>query len=177
MSGLILTLGHVDEKLLHALVLRRRRFADVLMRAVTRLGDAPVIIAPTLALALGAFPALRGAGVVAAFALAASHLAVQLLKRSVVRPRPRLPVGMGFLIDPQDRFSFPSGHAAAGLSLALPLAVALSGPLAGAVLTLGLLVGVSRCYLGVHYPGDVVMGWTLAALAVLAAGPVLGISL
>lgn len=177
MSGLILTLGNVDERLLHALVLRRRRFADVLMRAITHLGDAPTVIALTLALALGAVSSLRDAGLTAAFALTVSHLAAQLLKRTVTRPRPELPVGLAFLVDPQDRFSFPSGHAAAGLSVALPLALALAGPVAGAVLALGLLVGMSRCYLGVHYPGDVLVGWVLAALSVLAAGPVLGIAL
>ena len=59
----------------------------------------------------------------------------------------------------------------------MPLFLALSGPVAGAVLLVGLLVGISRCYLGVHYPGDVMVGWTLAALSVLAAGPILGVTL
>ena len=177
MSGWILTLGSYDERLLLALVMRRRRVADVLMRVVTRLADPAVAIALTLGLALGAVPHLRPAGLVAALALTLSHGAVQLLKRSVVRPRPALPVGLSFLIEPQDRFSFPSGHAAAGLSVALPLFLALPGPWASLLLGLGLLVGVSRCYLGGHYPGDVLMGWTLAALSVAAAGPLLGIAL
>lgn len=177
MSGLILTLGSYDERLLLALVMRRRPLTDVFMRAITRLADPPVAIALTLGLAMGASRALRPAGLVSAFALTVSHVAVQLLKRTVVRQRPALPVGLSFLIEPQDRFSFPSGHAAAGLSVVLPLFLALSGPWAAMVLGLGLLVGVSRCYLGVHYPGDVLMGWTLAALSVAAACPVLGIAL
>lgn len=176
-SGWMLTLGSVDERLLHALVVRRRRFLDVVMRAVTHLGDAQNVVAFTLAFALGLVPELHEAGVAAAWALALSHLVVHLLKRSVVRPRPRLPMGLGFLIQPQDRFSFPSGHAAAGLSVGLVFFLALSGPLAWMALGLGLMVGVSRCYLGVHYPGDVLVGWTLAALAVLSAGLLPGMGL
>jgi undecaprenyl-diphosphatase len=175
MSGLILTLGHVDERLLLALVLHRRRYADIPMRGITRLGDPRIIIPLTLAFALGAVPPLQDAGVVAAFALTMSHLAVQVMKRSVVRRRPTLPVGLSSLVDPEDRFSFPSGHAAAGLSVALPLGLALAGPAAMSVLVVGLLVGASRCYLGVHYPGDVLMGWALAGLSVLGGGVVLGI--
>jgi membrane-associated phospholipid phosphatase len=45
--------------------------------------------------------------------------------------------------------------------------------LAAAVVALSILVGVSRCYLGVLYPSDVLVGWILAGLALLAAEPVL----
>lgn len=177
MSGWILTLGSVDERLLLALVVRRRRVVDVLMTAVTHLCDWQNVVAFTLAFALGLVPELQTAGVVAAWALGTSHLAVQLLKRSVVRPRPRLPTGMGFLIKPQDRFSFPSGHAAAGLSVGLAFFLALTGPVAWLALALGLAVGISRVYLGVHYPGDVLVGWGLAVAAVFGVAPFLGIVL
>jgi len=143
--------------------------ADRAMRWITKLGNVEIVAPITLALALGILPGLRGAGAVALWTLTSSHFVVQLIKRSVCRKRPDLPVGLGFLIEPEDRFSFPSGHAAAGLSVALPLALAAGGAIGAAVLLVGLFVGVSRCYLGVHYPGDVLMGWCLASLAFLLA--------
>lgn len=169
----ILRLGQVDERLLLAVVVRRRARLDRLVRLLTRMGDPPVAIAMAGALSLGLVPGLQAAGIEAAFALALSHLMVQILKRSFSRSRPSLPVGMASLALPPDRFSFPSGHAAAGLSIALPLALALSLPLGFLVLLLGLAVGLTRCYLGVHYPGDVMAGWVLAVVAVILADPFL----
>ena len=169
----ILRLGQVDERLLLAVVVRRRAPLDRLVRLLTRLGDPPVAIALAAALSLGLVPGLQAAGIEAAFALAFSHLLVQILKRSFSRSRPSLPVGMASLALPPDRFSFPSGHSAAGLSIALPMALALPLPLGLPALVLGLAVGLTRCYLGVHYPGDVMAGWVLAVVAVILADPFL----
>lgn len=172
MGPLLLVLRYHDERLLHALVLRRRLLLDRVMRYVTHLGDAATIIPLTLLIMAGAAPGLEGAGRAGAFALVASHLAVQLLKRTISRPRPSLPVGCLSLVEAPDRFSFPFGHSAASLSLALPLALALPPLGAGAVLGVAFLLGISRCYLGVHDPGDVLVGWLLAA-----AGSAAGLAL
>jgi len=170
MTALLLRISARDERLLHALVLRRRGWLDRIMRAVTRLGDpASAIAAAGVLLLIGS----RQAGARAAVALAVSHLAAQAVKRTVNRPRPRMPVGVESLIHAPDRFSFPSGHSAATMSVALPLAASLPLPAAAGVLGLATLVGLSRSYLGVHYPGDVLAGWVLAAGGVVAAGPIL----
>ncbi len=65
--------------------------------------------------------------------------------------------------------SFPSGHAMSSATIYLSLAVLLAGVTASRrdrlyilsiALTLTFLVGMSRIVLGVHYPSDVLAGWT-----------------
>jgi len=159
--GLILRIGEADERLLRAVVARRSRTLDRVMRAVTLLGEPVATVLWVSSLLLGIVPVPPPLAVEVAVTVLVSHLAVQGVKRWTVRPRPRLPVGMGSMIEAPDRFSFPSGHAAASLGVALPLALTLPWPAALPLLGLALLVGTSRCYLGVHYPGDVVVGWLL----------------
>ncbi len=134
------------------------------MRTVTVLADPLVVVVLTVALTLGVVPGLAAAGREAAMVLAVSHVLVQVVKRLAIRPRPALPVGIDSMIGAPDRFSFPSGHATAGMAVALPVAAVLPPAWAAAVVGVGVAVGVSRCYLGIHYPGDVLVGWALAAL-------------
>ena len=172
MRGSIGLLGRLlahDDRAFGYLIGRRHPRLDSIMRHVTRLGDPAVVIGLSVVLLLIPQPLMRAAGLRATIALAVSHLLVQLLKRTISRPRPHLPVGVVSLIQAPDRFSFPSGHSAAALAAALAIATYLPGLLALPVILLGLLVGVSRSYLGVHYPGDVLAGWLLAMVGVLVA--------
>jgi len=175
MPAWILRLGEYDERLLHAVLSRRLGWLDTLVRFLTRLGDPPVAIALASGLALGVAGDLGGLRYVPAASLAFSFFVAQVLKRFFSRARPDLPVGITSLIQAPDRFSIPSGHATAAVSIALPLAMALPLPIGLPILVLGMVIGLTRCYLGVHYPGDVMAGWGLAALSVLLAPGLIGL--
>ncbi len=105
--------------------------------------------------------ALKVAAVQAAWALTISHLIVQLIKRNVVRTRPSERVQRSAHVALPDRFSFPSGHSAAVMSVAFVHAATFHS-LALPLLALAVLVGFSRVRLGVHYPGDVLVGQLIA---------------
>lgn len=169
MRELIVRMRRGDERFLLYVIAQRYSGLDRSVRQLTHLGGAAfTVTASAVMLAVPSF-AWHDAGRLAAFALVGSHLCVQLLKRSIARARPHLPVGIHSLVEAPDRFSFPSGHAAAALSVALGAASAMPA-LAPWLLGLAALVGASRCHLGVHYPGDVVAGWILAASSFFLAG-------
>jgi undecaprenyl-diphosphatase len=170
MSGWILRIETFDRRLLWALARGRRPYLTSFMKGLTRFGDPVPAIGMAVLLLSGVLPGLEAVGRDAALALALSHGISQVLKRAISRSRPTLPVGFGSLIEPPDRFSFPSGHASATLSLALPLYLTVPALIGAPVLGVALLIGLSRCYLGVHYPGDVAMGWGIAALSVVLVG-------
>jgi undecaprenyl-diphosphatase len=127
---------------------------------VTHLGGVRgSIAAATLPLLFDGAP--DDAGRLAITVLVLSHLLVQMVKRTVGRPRPSRRVGHRALLTEPDRFSFPSGHAAAAMSVAFGWAVVVP-ELGGVLIPSAVLVGASRVMLGVHYPGDVLVGQLLA---------------
>lgn len=168
MNEWIIRIHEGDERALLYVVARRYGWLDRAVRHLTHLGGAAATISASALMIASPSPTWSQAGRRAAFALVASHLAVQLLKRTISRRRPQLPVGIQSLVEAPDRFSFPSGHAAASSSVLLGVCLAMPW-LTPWLLGLGAIVGVSRCYLGVHYPGDVLAGWMLA-VAAFAAG-------
>lgn len=77
-------------------------------------------------------------------------------------------------LDSVTTFAFPSGHAANTTALvgALTLVSGRRWALWPAGI-MALLVGVSRTWLGVHWPTDVIGGWMVGGAVLLAAAPLL----
>lgn len=141
--------------------------------AFTFLGQPPVLIA--LGLLAAAWLWWRHwpgyALTVVAVTLFGRALA-ELQKYLIDRPRP---VELAHLVH-EHTPSFPSGHATSSMIVYLTLAVVLiprrwrRTAITAAVL-LSLLIGLSRVMLGVHWPSDVVAGWSFGALWVLLTLP------
>jgi membrane-associated phospholipid phosphatase len=106
----------------------------------------------------------------AAVATAGASLAVTPLKDLFERARPPLAEpGLRALVAIPENASFPSGHSATAFAAATAVAV-LCPRLRPVVLVLAAGVAVSRVYLRVHFPLDVLAGGLLgAAMGVLAA--------
>jgi undecaprenyl-diphosphatase len=131
-------------------------------------GTGPALLAAGLPLL--ACCALHEAAKLALATLIVSHLLVQVVKRTVVRGRPARIERCVSLVREPDAFSFPSGHSAASMSVALVYGAAF--PMwAAPLLLMAVLVGFSRIRLGVHYPSDVLVGQLIAG----ATATVLGI--
>jgi undecaprenyl-diphosphatase len=97
-----------------------------------------------------------------------------LLKHAFHRPRP-----VAFFGPTPSSYSFPSGHALGSTCFYGILAAILAGRVRGrgakfcvwitAALLVG-MIGLSRIYLGVHYPSDVIAGYCAATVWVVAVG-------
>ncbi|MBC8086944.1 MAG: phosphatase PAP2 family protein [Phycisphaerae bacterium] len=151
-----------DRALLARLVLAggRAQSSCRTWRALTHLGGTRFSIAVTFAL-LAFAPDDVEFFLRAALALTLSHLMVRCIKRHAERARPTESMTFDALVVVPDKFSFPSGHACAAMSVAIFYSVQYPawGPL---IFLLAFIVGTSRIALGVHYPGDVLAGQLIA---------------
>lgn len=142
----------------------RRTMVDL-----TALGGVPVLTLITVAAAFYLVAARKAA--TAAFVVASvsgGALASTLLKLAFARARPDI---VGHLVEVHSA-SFPSGHALNSAVTYLTLGALLARTEGGrsmriyvmaVALSLTLVIGFSRVYLGVHWPSDVIAGWCVGA--------------
>jgi undecaprenyl-diphosphatase len=145
-------------------------------RDVTALGSASVLLIVTLAVA--GFLALTKNYAAMVLVLAATwggQLICSALKAGLDRARPDIVPHW----DTVATASFPSGHAMMSAVVYLTLGVMLANFVQGRRLKtyiigiaagLTFLVGASRLFLGVHYPTDVLAGWTAGLVWALFCG-------
>ena len=143
------------------------RWLETMCRDLTSLGS-PTVVA-LIAIAAVSYLWIDGKRAAALFvtvSIAGGALLVSLLKFGFARPRPEL---VSHLVD-VNSFSFPSGHATMAAVTYLTLGALLARVqqqrsmklyLLAVASTLVFIVGVTRVYLGVHWPTDVLAGWCL----------------
>ncbi len=91
------------------------------------------------------------------FAVARASILVEIFLKPIIgRDRPNSDIG-AFVISPAAGYSFPSGHATVSWALAVVLA-SVEKMYAPIWFLLAFCISVSRVYLGVHFPSDVVAG-------------------
>lgn len=146
----------------------------VVMRGVTYLGSTAFILSASV-VGVAAFYLLkwRRAAALLLITMAGAFVLNIALKLSFQRARP----DPFFGVATPNSFSFPSGHTLFSFCLFGTLAVIINGRVRWAwarvaawsvAAALVVLVGLSRIYLGVHYPTDVVASFLAASVWILA---------
>jgi len=170
LAGLIVEGNSFDGSLVRSVAGDRTAAATRVARTLTNLGgpwlDIVFALAVVLLLALrrrrdASFVLLAGGG---------ATVLTNAIKFILARPRPH---GGGLVT--VSSYSWPSGHAASSVAFYGALAVLAARDVpdwARVAIWVGLVlltgsIGATRVYLGVHYPTDVVAGWTVGGLWLL----------
>jgi len=174
LAMLLLGTGEVDRQLLLLLYAGGHPTLIAASRFLTFLGQPPVLL--TLGFIAAAWLWWRhwpGYAVAVLVVTLAGRGLAEVQKFTIERSRPTIVPHLVNEYTP----SFPSGHATSSMIVYLTVALVLtegsrwSRAAVPAAIALSLLIGLSRPMLGVHWPSDVVAGWSFGALWVLATVP------
>lgn len=130
-----------------------------------------------VALLLLVFRQTRRGGATALTAMALGMLVTNLtIKPLFTRPRPWVVMdGFVSLVTSSDPHSFPSGHTTAAFAFGVGLFLTLKPKWAkAAALAAAALMGLSRLYVGVHFPTDVLAGAVIGTCCGLIANWLVG---
>lgn len=166
-------LKNFDDSVFDFIISRRTPFLTEYFTFVTDLGDAQgyiIIIALSTLLSVFVFKKWKYFLQIV-FVMAISSLSNLVLKRFINRARPDLE----HLVTVES-LSYPSGHAMAAMAFygfvaylfyKFKIRKAIKYPVIFILGALILSIGVSRIYLGVHYPSDIIGGFTAGAIWVI----------
>lgn len=155
-----------DKPILEWMHVRHSEMWDAIFLFFSKIGYEWGVIPVDIALVLVlAFKRKLREGLFAGIALGGSAILNVAAKHYFGRERPRLWES----ITPEGTYSFPSGHAMGSMTLSAVLVLLAwptrwRWPVIVAMAAFVPMVGISRVYLGVHYPSDILAGWS-AALA------------
>jgi undecaprenyl-diphosphatase len=131
---------------------------DFIMTPITYLGSTIFSVLFTLIAIVSPNKTIHSLGIKVLFTLSVSSFISKIIKESVNRIRPFLKIsGLNIKKIGIDEYSFPSGHTTAAFSMAVTTSLFYPN-VAAAVIFLASCVGISRIYIGVHYPTDVLAG-------------------
>lgn len=143
----------------------RNDFLTPIFKFITSLGDDGFIWI-AIAILLLFTKKYRKVGLMVGAALLGSLLFNNaILKNIVARPRPyRMIESLTILIPEPGEFSFPSGHTSSSFAAGVVLFLMLPRKYGVPAMILAFLIGISRLYVGVHYPTDVLGGMVMGTL-------------
>lgn len=174
MNNLIKSINKTDIKLFYIFNKSIKcSFFDRTFPYITELGGPTfTVIFPFILLLFGKNN-IKVAGYKCIISLASSHVFIRVMKKIFGRERPFLKLSNvnALKLNLKDH-SFPSGHTTAAFSLNVTMALVFP-QFALLFIAVAILVGISRIYMGVHYPTDVIGGIIVGSTFALVCNSIL----
>jgi undecaprenyl-diphosphatase len=161
---IINTINQFDQKIiLYTYEHLRTPLLDNVMRFFTRIGDGFVIWI-IICLILMISKKYRRVGIIASIVLLINTILGEVvLKNLIERVRPYEALNLKIIIKELSSFSMPSGHALSSFSIAFVVTSLIKQwKIYMPILILAIIIGLSRIYLSVHYPTDVLLSILIA---------------